>query len=42
MGKMTNVYILIRNVKNRHHLEDLGIDGWVILEWLLEKWGGKV
>jgi hypothetical protein len=29
------------NLKGKDHLEDLGIDGRIIL-WLLEKYGGKV
>jgi len=29
------------NLKGRDHLEDLGVDG-KILEWILEKKGGKV
>jgi len=28
--------------KGREHLEDLGIDGKIILEWILDKFGGKV
>jgi len=30
------------NPKGRDHLEDLGIDGKVILEWMLGKEGGKL
>jgi hypothetical protein len=30
------------NQKGRDHLEDLGIDGKIILEWILGKEGGKV
>jgi len=26
----------------RDHLEDLGVDGKIILEWVLGKWGGKL
>jgi len=25
------------NVKGRDHLEDLGVDGWIILGWILRK-----
>jgi len=29
----------LENLKGRNHLEDLGIDGKIILEWMLGKWG---
>jgi len=32
----------LENLKRRDHLEDLGVDGKVILEWILGKYGGKV
>jgi hypothetical protein len=31
-----------QNPKGRDHPEHLGIDGWIILEWILDKEGGKV
>jgi len=31
-----------RNLKERDHAEDLGVDGRIILEWILGKYGGKV
>jgi hypothetical protein len=34
--------VFIRVAHGRGHLEDLGIDGKIILEWLLGKWGGKI
>jgi hypothetical protein len=30
------------HVKEGNKLEDLGVDGKIILEWILEKQGGKV
>jgi hypothetical protein len=30
------------NLKGRDHLEDLGIDGRIIFEWTLGKFGGRV
>jgi hypothetical protein len=32
----------VENLRGRDHLEYLGIDGKIILEWILEKWVGKV
>jgi hypothetical protein len=29
-------------MEGRDHSEDLAEDGWVILEWIFEKWYGKV
>jgi hypothetical protein len=31
-----------RYERREDHSEDLGVDGKIILEWLLRKWGGKV
>jgi hypothetical protein len=43
MVEMLNAYrILIGKPKGRGQLVDLGIDGKVILGWILGKWGGKV
>jgi hypothetical protein len=33
---------LSENRKGRDHSEDLGVDGKIILEWILGKQGGKV
>jgi hypothetical protein len=39
MGKIRNAHkILVRTLKGRDHLEDLCIDGRIILVWILEKW----
>jgi hypothetical protein len=32
----------LSELKGRYHLEDLGVDGKKILDWILGKWGGKV
>jgi len=29
-------------MKGRDHAKDLGVDGKIILEWILEKQGGKM
>jgi hypothetical protein len=43
MREMRNAYnILTRNPEGKNHSEDIGVDGKIILERILEKWGGKV
>jgi hypothetical protein len=43
MGKKRNAYnILIRRVKERHHLEDVGAVGRIILKLILEVCGESV
>jgi hypothetical protein len=38
MGEMKNEYkILVENLNARDHLEDIGVDGRIILKWILEK-----
>jgi hypothetical protein len=38
MGEMRNAYkILDVKLKGRDHLEGLGVDGRIILEWILGK-----
>jgi hypothetical protein len=32
----------LENLKVRDHLEDLGVDGKIILEWILGKYGERV
>jgi len=42
MEEMRNIYkILIGKPEGKNHLEDLDIDGRIIFEWILEKWGGS-
>jgi hypothetical protein len=28
------------NMREREHLDDPGVDGMIILRWILKKWGG--
>jgi hypothetical protein len=43
MGEMRNSYeIQSENLKTRDHSEDVGVDGKIILEWILGKWVGNV
>jgi hypothetical protein len=38
MGEMRNAYnIFVENLKGRDHSEDIGVDGTMILEWILGK-----
>jgi len=29
------------DLRKRHHLEDLGVDGRIILKWKFKKWDGE-
>jgi hypothetical protein len=43
MGAMRNAYrILVGKHKGKSHSEDLRVDGRIILEWILGKFGSKV
>jgi hypothetical protein len=38
---MRNTYsILVGKSERKNHLEDLGVDGRITLEWMLRKYGG--
>jgi len=30
---------LVGSLRERHHLEDLDVDGSIILQWIFKKWG---
>jgi hypothetical protein len=32
----------LENLKGRDHLEDVGVDGMIISEWILWKYGGRL
>jgi hypothetical protein len=39
MGEMRGVYrVLVGKSDGRDHLEDLGVDGRIILRWIFRKW----
>jgi hypothetical protein len=42
MVEIRNSYIWLENLKGRDHLEDPGVDGKIILEWMLGKWTGRM
>jgi len=35
MGRELDTKFLLENLKERDHTEDLGVDGKIILEWIL-------
>jgi hypothetical protein len=42
-GEMRNRYsTLVENREGRNHLENLDVDGRIISEWVLGKYGGKM
>ena len=39
MGKRTGVYrVLVGKPEGKNHLEDLVVDGRIILRWIFRKW----
>jgi hypothetical protein len=42
MGERRGIYrVLVGNLRERDHLEDLGVDGMIILKLILKKWNGR-
>jgi len=40
MGESRGVYgVLMRNLRERDHLDDPSVDGKIILRWIFRKWG---
>jgi len=37
MGGKVNVCKVLKELKEGDHLEDLGVDGWLVLKWNLKK-----
>ena len=43
MGERRDVYrVLVRNPEGKNHLGEQGVDGRIILRWILRKWEGVV
>ena len=43
MGDMRNAHrVLVGNLMERGHLEDLGVNGRIILKWIFKKWKGTL
>jgi len=42
MGDKRVAYlVLVGDVRDRDNSEDLGVDGWIILKWIIKKWDGR-
>jgi hypothetical protein len=42
VGDEKRIQNLSENLKGRDNLGDLGLDGTIILKWILKKWGARV
>jgi hypothetical protein len=42
MGEIRNAYKIVRKPEGERPLKNLGVDGRILLEWILGKQGGKV
>jgi hypothetical protein len=40
VGERRGVYRVVGNLRERDRLEDPGIDGRIILRWIIRKWDG--
>jgi hypothetical protein len=41
-GERRGVYrVLVGNLRKRHHLEELGVDGRIVLRWIFRMWDGR-
>ena len=38
MGEEKGVYRVLVGMRERDHLEDPGVDGWIILGWISRRW----
>ena len=42
-GERRGLYrVLVGKPQERDHLEDPGVDGWIILKWIFKKWDGAM
>jgi hypothetical protein len=42
MGDRKGAYrVFVGDLMERNHLEELGVDGRIILKWIFKKWSGE-
>jgi hypothetical protein len=41
VGEETYTVFSLENLRERGHLEDIGVDGRIILKWIFKKWCGE-